>query len=65
MSVSPSRMSAREETFRSTVGRDAEVPRKRRESDIRGIYRDLIPARRRKKRQLEEMQLNERGADSS
>jgi hypothetical protein len=37
-------MSAREETFRSTVGRDAEVPRKRRESDIRGIYRGRIPA---------------------
>jgi hypothetical protein len=37
-------MSAREETFRSTVGRDAEVPRKRRESDIRGIYRDSILA---------------------
>src|SRR5438552_2748352 len=38
MSVSPSRMSAREETLRSTVGRDADVPRKRRVSDMRAKY---------------------------
>src|SRR3954466_13168930 len=33
-SVSPSRTSATDATLRSTVGRDADVPRKRRESDI-------------------------------
>jgi hypothetical protein len=38
MSVSPSRITAREETLRSTVGREADVPRKRRVSDMRAKY---------------------------
>src|SRR5712671_5591592 len=38
MSVSPSRITAIDETLRSTVGRDADVPRKRRVSDMRAKY---------------------------
>src|SRR3954453_7308489 len=38
ISVSPSRITAMDETLRSTVGRDAEVPRKRRVSDMRAKY---------------------------
>src|ERR1700693_5719954 len=38
MSVSPSRITAREETLRSTVGREADVPRKRRVSDMGAKY---------------------------
>src|SRR3954464_1094543 len=38
ISVSPSRITAIDETLRSTVGRDAEVPRKRRVSDMRAKY---------------------------
>src|SRR3954464_2743467 len=40
ISVSPSRIKAIDETLRSTVGRDAEVPRKRRGSDMRAKYID-------------------------
>src|SRR5579862_4641652 len=36
--VSPSRTMATEDTLRSTVGREAAVPRKRNESDIYEIY---------------------------
>src|SRR5580698_8261034 len=36
--VSPSRTTAIEDTLRSTVGRDAAVPKKRNESDIYEIY---------------------------
>src|SRR5579862_3121453 len=45
--VSPSRTMAVEDTLRSTVGRDAAVPRKRSESDIYEIYgyRKAFPCR--------------------
>src|SRR2546423_15148703 len=43
MSVSPSRIRATDETLRSTVGRDAEGPRKRSVSDMAPKYIVALP----------------------
>src|SRR5438045_2302488 len=44
MRVSPSRIRATDETLRSTVGRDADVPRKRSVSDMAPKYIVALPA---------------------